>query len=156
MYSRRGLRRYMARRDTLTQDLFFEVPTPVQGPASLGFGVQVAHLVSACLKESEFDRHEIAARMSRLTGREVSKYMLDAWSAESRENFNLPFYLVPAFEEACGPAIHTLTNWLAGVRGGRLYIGRDAVSAELGQIERKREQLGRRAKELRKRLGESE
>ena len=145
----------MARRDPLTSDMF-EVPAPVQGPASLGFGVQVANMVSACLAASEFDRFEIAARMSRLTGREVSKYMVDAWSAESRENFNLPFYLVPAFEEACGASIHTLTNWLASVRGGRLYVGRDALSAELGQLERQREQISRRAKDLRKRLGDSE
>ena len=145
----------MARRDPLTTDMF-EVPAPVQGPASLGFGVQVANMVSACLAASEHDRIEIAARMSRLTGREVSKYMVDAWSAESRESFNLPFYLVPAFEEACGPGVHTLTNWLANVRGGRLYVGRDALSAELGQLERQKEETSRQIRNLRKRLGGSE
>lgn len=134
----------------------FEVPTPVQGPGKLGFGVEVSSMVSACLKESAFDRHEVAAQMSCLTGREVSKHMIDAWSAKARENFNLPFYLVPAFEEACGDGVHTLTNWLATVRGGRLYVGREALTAELGRLERERERFGRLARDLRKRLGDDQ
>ena len=145
----------MARRDTVTQDMF-AVPVPANESAACGFGVQVANLVSEVLRHSEYDRHEVAARMTRYSGKEVSKYMLDAWSAESRDSFNIPLYLVPALEYAAGTSVHNLTNWLAVVRGGRLLVGRETLEAELGKAERERETAAKRIKELKQRLGEKE
>src|SRR5690606_7852331 len=104
----------MARsRDTQTQDLF-EIPEPVNLTGGLDFRSVVSGLVGDAMKGN--DRYQLAATMSRLAGKDVTKYMLDGYSAEGREEFNLPFYLVPAFETACGT--HDLTNWLATVRGG--------------------------------------
>lgn len=145
----------MARaRDTHTLDLF-EVPQPAAPlPASMDYGPLVAHMVSDLLRGAGCDRHEVAARMSRLTGKEVSKYMLDAWSSESREAYNVPFYLVPVLEAAC--STHVLTNWLAGVRGGRLLIGREALNAELGRLEHVRAQAGQKIRDLKKLMGEVE
>lgn len=145
----------MARRDSLTQDMF-EVPAPASQDAAAGFGVQVANLVSDVLRQSEFDRHTIAARMTKYTGKEVSKAMLDGWSAESRDNFNIPLYLVPALEYAAGESVHGLTNWLANVRGGRLLIGRETLEAELGKAEREKEAAAQKIKALKQRLGEKE
>ncbi|MDF1691738.1 MAG: hypothetical protein P1U47_05170 [Zhongshania sp.] len=146
----------MSRRvkDTQTLDLF-EVPRPAaQFPASMDYGVLVAHMVSDVLRNADCDRHEIAARMSRLTGKDVSKYMLDAWSSESRDAYNIPFYLVPVFETACSS--HQLTNWLAGIRGGRLLIGREALNAELGRLEHAKAQAVQKIRDLKKMMGESE
>ena len=81
------------------------------------------------LKGAEGDRYEIASAMSRLTGKDVSKLMLDGWSSEARDNFNMPFYLVPAFE--CATSSYDLTAWLAAKRGARVYVGRDALVAGL-------------------------
>ncbi len=68
----------MRRRDTRTLDLF-EVPAvPEPLPASMDHRREVSLLVSRMLKEASGDRYEIAAAMSRLTGADVSKYMLDA------------------------------------------------------------------------------
>lgn len=144
----------MARRrgDSQTQDLF-EVPqaaAPV--PASMDYRLQVSELVSHVLDETDGDRYEIASRCSRLSGKDVSKYMLDAYSSGAREEYNVPFWLVPVLESAC--ETHEITNWLVGVRGGRLLIGRDALNAELGKLERIREQAGRQIRELKKRMGE--
>jgi hypothetical protein len=140
--------------DDRTLDLF-EVPQPAAPiPAGMDYRALVAALVARVFKEADADdRYEIAARMSRLTGREVSKYMLDAYTSEAREEFNLPFWLVPALETACGT--HDLTNWLVATRGGRMYVGREALTAELGQLEKKKLELERLIKNLKKRMGDA-
>ncbi len=141
-------------RDTRTLDLF-EVPQPAaQLPASMDYGALVAHMVSDLLRQAEGDRHDIAARMSRLTGRDVSKYMLDAWSSESRDTFNIPFYLVPVLEAAC--STHCLSSWLVDVRGGRMLIGREALNAELGKLERLKEDAAKKIRDLKRQMGELE
>lgn len=146
----------MSRRiqDTQTFDLF-EVPQPAaQLPASMDYGSFVAHMTSSVLRDADCDRHEVAARMSRLTGKEVSKYMIDAWSSESRDTYNIPFYLVPVLETACSS--HQFTNWLAGIRGGRLLIGREALNAELGRLEHAKAQATQKIRDLKKMMGETE
>lgn len=117
----------------------------------VGFRREISHLVSVAIEGAPCDRYELAAMMSRLADKEVSKAMLDGWSAESREAFNLPFYLVPAFEEAC--VTHALGNWLAEKRGSRLLIGKEALTAELGKLEQARNDASQKIKELKKIMG---
>ncbi|HHM6772708.1 TPA: hypothetical protein ACWMLF_004695 [Pseudomonas aeruginosa] len=144
----------MARRkDDRTLDIF-EVPQPVRVlPGECNFGIQVSELVSETLKACDLDRYEVAARMSRLSGDDVSKFMLDAWASPARTDHNLPLYRVALLEDVC--ASHLLTDWLVGVRGGRVAYGRDALLAELGRLERTREAAGRQARELKRLLGDS-
>ncbi len=138
--------------DSLTLDMF-EIPQPAGGyPGSMHYGAEVAHLVSDALRGH--DRYQVAAKMSRLTGREVSKFMLDAWSAESRENHNMPFYLAPVLESALDT--HIFSNWLADKRGGRLLVGREALNAELGKLEKLKDEAARKIRELKKIMGEME
>lgn len=142
------------RRDTLTADLF-AVPRPAQPlPGTHDYRAVVSGLVGDLLKATTSDRFGVSATMSRLVGKEISKHMLDAYSSEAREEFNLPLYLVPALEAASGS--HGLTSWLADVRGGRLLIGRDALNAELGRLEKLREDTGSRIRDLKRRMGEPE
>ena len=64
-------------KDDRTLDIF-SVPQPVLSiPGHCNYAAQVSELVSEVLKESDLDRYEIAARMSRLSGDDVSKNMLD-------------------------------------------------------------------------------
>lgn len=140
----------VTRRDTQTPDLF-AVPQPAAPvPASMDYRATLAHLIADMLRESGHDRYALAAMTSRLVGKEVSKYMLDAYTAESREEFNLPAYLIPALETACES--HAISNWLAGVRGARLMVGRDAVTAEIGRIERQRDELTEQIRAIKARL----
>ena len=139
----------MARKtgDDQTRDLF-EIPEPDPLPAELDCRVQVSALVGRMLTQTDADRFAVAADCSRMTGREVSKNMLDAYSSEARDAFNIPLYLVPAAEAACDS--HDLSNWLARVRGGRLLLGRDALAGELARLERQRSLASKQINKLRR------
>lgn len=139
-------------KDTFTLDLF-DVPEPApELPGTMDYRPQVAHMVSEILRGAAIDRYEVAARVSRLTGKDLSKNMLDAYASDAREDHNLPFYLAPALEAVCES--HVLTAWLADIRGGRLLIGREALTAELGRLERQRDEAARRIKQLKSLMGE--
>lgn len=144
----------MAQRDSRTPDLF-EVPVPhVPLPGALDFCKQLRALISAVLKECPLDRHEVAAIMSRLTGQNITKHQLDAWTAESREGWRFPLEYLPALEEAC--KTHAITAWIVSIRGGKLLIGAEALEAELGRLERVREEAGRQIRRVKSMMGESE
>ncbi|MFC3716843.1 hypothetical protein ACFONC_11840 [Luteimonas soli] len=144
----------MSRRsDGLTGELFAAIPRPAPSvPGSMDYRTQVAFLVSEMLavakaRDPEMDRAMIAAKVSRLTGKDVSKAMLDGYTAESRESFNAPAYLMPALEVACDSTIYS--DWNASVRGGRMVLGPAAIDAEIGRLQGDRSEIDDRLKELR-------
>jgi hypothetical protein len=142
------------RPDDSTLDLFVVPRAADPLPGSHDCRVLVCELVASALKQCVDDRYAVAASMSRLTGRDVSKYMLDAYSSPAREEFNLPLYLAPAFEATC--RTHVLSSWLAEIRGGRLMIGRDALNAELGRLEKMRDDAAVKIKEIKKQMNRGE
>lgn len=138
-------------RDTLTLDLF-DVPTPVTPLAgAVDLDVPLREALSDALKHSDFDRYQVAAEMSRLTGRDISKYMLDAYTAESRSDHNFPFRYAAAFEQATGS--YALTNLLAKARGCKVLVGEEALLAEFGRIEQMEGDLRKRKKALKEAMG---
>lgn len=144
----------MAPRDPQTADLF-EIPVAADPiPSGMDYRAQVSTLVSCMLKEAHGDRHEIAAQMSRLTGREISKAMLDGYTSESREAFNLPLWLMPVLEEVCVST--RLSHWMAQVRGAKILFGKDALTAELGKMEKIKENANKQIRLLKKAIGEEE
>ncbi len=142
------------RRDPFTDDLFL-VPQPERHrPGKADYAFQVSHLVSEMLKACPADRWEIAAQMSRLSGEDVSKHMLDAWASPARSDHNIPLYRVPLLEEvACS---HELTDWLAEKRGGRVAYGRETMAQKLGQMLVMKQRIDQQIRELKKLLGEGE
>lgn len=124
----------------LTLDLFTgelatgASPLGTKEPAagSLHHGSEIRAIITQAVKESPFDRHEIAARMSRALGQTISKSTLDSWTADSKHQHRFPFEFVDAFEQATGS--YALTNWLAEKRGGQFVVGREVLLAELGRI----------------------
>lgn len=141
-------------KDDRTLDIF-EVPQPLLAvPGHGNYAAQVSELVGEILKGSELDRYEIAARMSRLSGDDVSKHMLDAWASPARTDHNLPFYRAALLEEVC--ACHVLTNWQVLQRGGRVAYGREALLAELGRQESIASSAAKRARELKRLMGDQQ
>lgn len=140
--------------DPLTLDLF-EIPVPrVPMPGALDVGIAVRHRISDLLKDSPRNRFEIAARMSELLGHEITKHQLDSWTAESREGWRFPLEYLPAFEVAV--ETHLVTTWLADLRGCKVLVGKEALDAEIGKLERLKEAAAKKIKELKHAMGEME
>lgn len=137
--------------DRFTGDLFAAIPRPMpEVEGGMDFRARLSHLVSEMLANAHragIDRWAVAANASRLAGKEVSKQMLDGYTSEAREAFNLPLWLVPALEVSCGST--ELTSWLAEVRGGRLVLGAAALDAEIGRMEAELDDQKSRLNELR-------
>lgn len=124
-------------------------------PGALNFDLVLRNLISDILKTNTRSRIEIAARMVELTGdTKISHHSLNAWSAESREGWRFPLEFLPAFEVACETT--ALTAWIADVRGGVVLMGKEAMLAEIGKLERIQEEAGKRKKLLKQAMGESE
>ena len=92
------------------------------------------------------DRYEVSARASRLAGMTVSKAMLDGYTSEAREEFNVPLWVAPVLETVCSST--RLAEWHAQVRGGRVCFGASTLDAEIGRLEHEREQAAERIKQL--------
>lgn len=140
--------------DTLTPDLF-EVPVPtVPLPGALNFSLALRHLITEAIKHCPLNREEVAARMSELVGEPITKHQLNAWTAESREDWRFPLEYLPAFEVACSTTV--LTAWIASTRGGKVLMGKEALDAEIGKLERMKEEAARKIKQLKHAMGEME
>ncbi|MFD2664577.1 hypothetical protein [Halomonas halophila] len=123
-------------------------------PGSGNYAAQVSELVGGVLKHAEMDRYEVAAQMSRLSGDDVSKNMLDAWSSPARADHNIPLYRVPLLEEVCHS--HAFTDWLVHLRGGRVAYGREALDAQYGKLQRMRDKIQSDMRELKRLMGDAE
>jgi hypothetical protein len=143
-----------ARRDLHTRELF-EVPSaPLPTEGSLNYQVEVCAAMSQVLKASPLTRYQVAARMSELLGVEISKYMLDSWTAESREAHRFPFEFAVAFEIATDS--YALSELHARKRGARFLIGKENLLVELGRIGQARAALIEREKAIKNLLREEE
>lgn len=132
----------MRARVDFTADLF---DIPCAAPASAGsisYSREIAAAMSAALKHCQADRIEVAARMTRLMGREITLSMLNAYTAESRADHNVSLERAIAFDAATDG--YALLHFFAAKRGCRVMVGEDALLAELGQIDRTEQQLRER------------
>ena len=128
----------------------FEIPLrPTPQPGSMDFRATVSEQVGNMLAIAHsigLDRHEVASRASRLTGRDVTKNMLDGYTSPAREEFNAPLWLAPALEHVCSSTL--LATWYASVHGGRMLVGAETLDAEIGRLTREQEQKTRQLRDL--------
>jgi hypothetical protein len=137
-------------RDMLTPDMF-EMPQPVShNPGSLSCRAEISGVMSEVIKDCELDRYQIAADMSRLLGREVTKYMLDAYTSESRNTQMPPIDTAIAFDIATNGV--SLLKLHADKLGCRVVVGREVLYTELGRIEQAKKDLAVAEKAIKKHL----
>lgn len=130
---------------------FFDVPVaPAPVGGSLDYAVELRHVLSDALKKSPKSRYQVAGEMSELTGQEISKAMLDAWTAESKTPWRFPFEYAAAFESAC--ATTALQELMCRKRGSRILVGEEVLLAELGRLEKAEADIGLRKRLLKDRL----
>ena len=103
----------------------------------------------------ELSRYEVAARMSELTGIEITKSMLDNFSAESHEKHRFPCQFLPAFVITTGQrmAFEVLSR-----RSGLFALpGPEALRAEIQRLDEeiRRKKAGQILEDYLKKLKET-
>ena len=119
-------------------------------PGRLNISATLRELVSQALKHPHLNRYGVAAEMSKLLGKEITKSMLDSWSAESKENHRFPLDYFNAFVEATGDK--TILRLICEKADGYFIEGEDALLTELGRIEKQKEELAKKEKLVRQTL----
>ena len=118
-----------------------------QDAGSMDIDRQFRAAISAALKQCPQSRWHVAARMSELTGQEITKTMLDSWTAESKDGHRFPAIFLPAFCEATGSS--EPLKMLGRPAGVFVLPGPEALRAEIQRIE---EEINRQQAEKRKRV----
>ena len=116
-------------------------------PGSKDIDKSFREVVSLALKGSPLSRYQVAARMSELVGQDITKTMLDSWTAESKEQHRFPAIFLPAFCEAAG-SMEPL-RMLGQSAGAFVLPGTEALRAEIRRIE---EEIERKQSEKKRRL----
>jgi len=124
----------------------FQSP-PEPHPGGLNIKYEFQGIISDAIKHCRLSRWEIAGRMSMLLNREITKYQLDSWTAESKEQHRFPAEYLPAFCEAAGS--HEPLRYLAEKAGVFVLPGPEALRAEIKKIE---EEIRGLQKERQKRM----
>ncbi len=103
--------------------------------------------IAKAIKESNLSRIQIAARMSEALDIEITKTMLDSWTAESREGTNrFPACFLPAFCDAVQSSEPLMV--LADLNGCFLIKGPEALDLEMKKIEDQERTLAEKKKAI--------
>lgn len=102
----------------------------------------------ACIKGSPYSRYEIAAKISELVGRGVTKAMLDKYTAETSSAHRIPAVLIPAFCAVTG--CWRPLEVLAEATGCQLAGPDETRKLEIARLLVEKEKLERRLAELTK------
>ncbi|MFA5261640.1 MAG: hypothetical protein WC450_10465 [Candidatus Omnitrophota bacterium] len=102
-------------------------------PGSYDIDKSFREAISRALKACPLSRYQVAGRMSELVGQDITKSMLDSWTAESKEQHRFPAIYLPSFCEATGQTeILTMLGQSAKVF---VMAGPDALRAEIRRDE---------------------
>lgn len=102
-------------------------------PGSLDMEKPFREAISAALKACSLSRYQVAAQMSELTGTDITKTMLDSWTAESKEQHRFPAIFLDAFCVAAGST--EPIRILAQPVGVFVMPGPEVMRADIRRIE---------------------
>jgi hypothetical protein len=120
---------------------------PPTTPGQLDIDRTFRELISESLRKCNQSRYQVAARMSELVGQDITKTMLDSWTAESKELHRFPAIYLPAFCEAVGST--EPIRILGQAIGAFVLPGPEALRAEIRKLD---EEIERKRSEKRKRV----
>jgi len=129
-------KRFSSENQTTIFDLiqsFHEAIINSKPPGSFDIDRQFRESISESLKRCSLSRYQVAARMSELVGYEITKSMLDSWTAESKESHRFPAIYLPAFCESVRD--YTPLKILGQLVGVFVMPGPEALRAEIKRIE---------------------
>ncbi|NBB51470.1 hypothetical protein GVN24_24605 [Rhizobium sp. CRIBSB] len=123
-------------------------PTLASDGMMAGIDRQIASAVARVLKDDDRDRFDLAAAMSRIMDADVSKWMLDAYAAEGREEHNISAGRFLVLIAATG-RYDVLEAFLRRI-GCALVVGEEVLTVELGHVSAQIERLQARQRELKR------
>jgi hypothetical protein len=134
------------------QPSFFDAPTaPLTGPAlSSQIREAVAEALSFAKETLQRDRYVVATEMSRLLARDVTKNMLDRYTAPSAEEWRFPLEALPALVSATGDG--RLVTIIAEACGYKAMPGEATAVAELVTLELQQRAIKKRIATARRKL----
>lgn len=111
------------------------------------FRSKLKRAMAQAIRECQYDRPTIAARMAQYLGQaSVSKAMLDAYTAESKESHDISITRFKAFVHATGAV--WLWDTIVSEDGLLLLEGNEAQLAEIGRIQQEQRLLAAKLKTL--------
>ena len=138
------------RRDTATLDLFDVPAAPVLAEGSLDYTRELNAVLSNAITGCGKSRYAVAGRMSELTGHDITKSMIDAWTADSKTEWRFPFEFAAAFEAATDSTC--LQELLGRKRGSRILVGEETLLAQWGRVQIEKARIAEDEKRLKVRL----
>lgn len=115
--------------------------------SSFNIDLRFRETLKEAIKECPLSRVQIAIKMTELLGREITKNMIDSWTAESREGMNNIWAVdLPAFCHVTGSI--EPERVLADVLGSFVIQGEEALLIELARIEEKEQTLSEKKKAI--------
>lgn len=117
-------------------------------PGSFGISAQLKGMLSEGIKRSGMSRYEVAAKISELLGWELTKTMLDAYTAESKEGHRVPAEILPAFCFVTG--YYEPLRLLSRTAGGQFLESEHTAYAEMARIRKQIDDLRERERALKK------
>ncbi len=123
------------------------IEPPSSGPGRLAWDGRLRALIAGAIRQSRFSREEIADRMTLACGEAVTRAMLDAWTAPSKNGHRFPLQFLPAFCSAT-ESQEILKDALA-MLGARLATAEDLAYAEIGRLHVEGQKTAERERALR-------
>jgi len=102
--------------------------------------------MNQALKRCPLSRHQVAGQMSHLLNTQITKEMIDSWTAESKADRHVPAEYLPAFCDAAGDDGPLLV--LNRKRRLHAFQEPEALRSEIHRLQEEARQLNR---EIRKR-----
>lgn len=145
-YNQPSIFDWLKKVEDMTRQTASTTPNPNLPNGSLDIDSEFRAAVSQDIKHAkdstgrEFSRYEIAARMSELTGVEITKTMLDNWTAECHEKHRFPCQFLPAFVIATGGQRRAV-EVISKHSGLFLLPGPDALRAEIQRLDEEEKRI---------------
>lgn len=131
----------------LFQEPLFPVRTPVEQIDLMRFRAKLKRAMAQAIRECPHDRPAIAARMAHYLGLPtISKAVLDAYTAESKESHDISMVRFKAFVRATGAT--WLWDLVVAEEGLTLLEGDEARLAEIARLQQEQREIAAELRNL--------
>jgi len=113
---------------------------------TLNVTLQLQEVIDKCIGQCPVSRDIIAGRMSELTGREITRAMLDSWTSSAKQKHRFPAEFLPAFCTAVSS--DEPISFLARKSGIFTMPDKDVLMAEMARKIELRESANREIKKI--------